>query len=309
MKSNTEEFIQKAVYVNGKKYSYEKVRYANANSKIIISCKLHGDFEQTPSNHLLGRGCHRCGVEKKRSNKYEFIEKAKSIHGLCYSYDKVIYSNIDTNVIITCTKHGDFEQTPYNHLIGKGCLICGIDKTKEKLRSNTVEFIKKSVIVHANKYRYDMVDYVSAIEKVTILCPEHGCFKQAPHDHLQGKGCSKCSINISYISSRWLDSVGIPNDENHREVKKLIPGRRFVVDGYCPETNTIYEFYGDSVHGNPNIYNLDDVGSFGIVYKKLYQKTIDRESVFKCTGFNVVSIWESDFRKQLMHEMVIKDMT
>ena len=56
----------------------------------------------------------------------EFIEKAKSIHGDKYCYDKVIYKKAREKVIIICKRHKKrFRQTPDSHLRGSGCPICG----------------------------------------------------------------------------------------------------------------------------------------------------------------------------------------
>ena len=47
----TELFIQKAKLIHDDKYDYSKVNYINNNIKINIICKIHGDFEQSPSKH------------------------------------------------------------------------------------------------------------------------------------------------------------------------------------------------------------------------------------------------------------------
>jgi len=118
-----EEFIQKARTVHGDRYSYDKVEYINANSKIIITCCNHGDFEQNPNHHLRGSGCAMCrGV--KRLTTEEFIQRAKTVHGDRYSYDKVKYVNAHAKVLITCTEHGDFEQKTGHHLRKSGCPSC-----------------------------------------------------------------------------------------------------------------------------------------------------------------------------------------
>ena len=46
----------------------------------------------------------------------EFIQKAKTIHGDKYDYSKVEYVRQDTKVCIICPKHGEFLQTPYEHI-------------------------------------------------------------------------------------------------------------------------------------------------------------------------------------------------
>ncbi len=126
--SNKIEFVKKAREVHNDKYNYDKVNYINSHAKVIITCPIHGDFEQTPSSHLSGSDCLKCGIVKISislfSNKEQFIRKAKIIHGDKYSYDKVDYKHSHKKVIITCQFHGDFEQRPTNHLSGHGCFAC-----------------------------------------------------------------------------------------------------------------------------------------------------------------------------------------
>ena len=52
-------------------------------------------------------------------------------------------------------------------------------------------FIKKSKIVHGDKYNYSLVDYIDRTKNVKIICPEHGIFEQRPDTHLKGGGCKK----------------------------------------------------------------------------------------------------------------------
>jgi len=193
LRSNTEEFIEKSKKIHGDKYDYSLVDYVNNNSKVIIICKEHGKFEQTPSNHLSGNRCFECFGTYK-SNKNEFIEKAKEIHGDKYDYSLVDYINNNTKVIIICKEHGNFEQTPSNHLTGYGCNNCAVLKRSIKRKSNADEFIEKVKQIHGDKYDYTLVDYKYAQEKIIIICREHGEFEQTPNNHLTGYGCKDCGI-------------------------------------------------------------------------------------------------------------------
>jgi hypothetical protein len=75
-----------------------------------------------------------------------------------------------------------------------------------------------------------------------------------------------------------------------------IPNTRFRADGYCEATNTIYEFHGDYWHGNPSIYQPDEINEVvGKSMGELYLKTLDRESLIKSLGYNLVVVWEHDF--------------
>ena len=156
-----------------------------------------------------------------------------------------------------------------------------------------------------NLYDYSKVNYINAREKVCIICKIHGDFLQSPNDHLNGCGCQKCGLgNYSKICITWLntiminDKIFIQHSENLGEKQIIIDGKSYKCDGYCEETNTIYEFYGDIWHGNPKKYNKDD---FNILNKKtfgeLYQETINREKILTGNGYNLITIWESEFNK------------
>lgn len=48
------------------------------------------------------------------------------------------------------------------------------------------DFIKRAIAVHRDKYDYSKVEYINKRTKVSIVCKEHGEFKQFPADHLNG---------------------------------------------------------------------------------------------------------------------------
>lgn len=58
------EFISKAITVHGDKYDYSKVEYISNKTKICIICPIHGEFWQTPNNHLTGNGCTFCRTKR-----------------------------------------------------------------------------------------------------------------------------------------------------------------------------------------------------------------------------------------------------
>ena len=126
---DTTTFIQKANIIHNNKYDYSQTRYVNSHCKVTIICKEHGIFEQRASAHLLGQGCPLCGnnkiVEKLRSNTEDFIKKANRVHNFKYDYSKSHYVDNRTKLSIICPTHGEFWQSPDNHLQGKGCPKCG----------------------------------------------------------------------------------------------------------------------------------------------------------------------------------------
>jgi hypothetical protein len=197
-RSNSNEFIEKAKKIHGDTYDYSKVEYINSNEKVIIICKEHGEFLQSPCKHLQG-GCKLCGFSKQASTKSKskenFIIEAIEIHGDTYDYSKVEYKNNMCKVIIICKEHGDFLQVAGSHLQGHGCKKCSTIITANKQRVNTEEFIKNAKEIHGDVYDYSKVDYINSNEKVIIGCKEHGEFLQDAKGHIQKKtGCPKCGI-------------------------------------------------------------------------------------------------------------------
>ena len=193
---NTEEFIKKAKSIHGDKYDYSKVEYVNAHTKVCIICPKHGEFWQQAYCHTnLKQGCPKCyGNTKKTTEK--FIEDAKKIHGDKYDYSKVEYKNNRTKVCIICPIHGEFWQTPKEHLKGSGCLECSYISLKEKQKLGNDEFIKRANDIHYGKYDYSKVEYINYETPVCIICPKHGEFWQTPHSHLNGVECPYCANEI-----------------------------------------------------------------------------------------------------------------
>ena len=128
-----QDFIQKAHKIHDNKYDYSKVIYKNTDTDITIICLKHGEFIQRPDHHLRGSGCGKCaGVQLLTLQ--EFKESSIKLHGKKYNYSKVTYINNKTPIIITCPKHGDFQQTPSHHLQGQGCPLCNESKGELKIK-------------------------------------------------------------------------------------------------------------------------------------------------------------------------------
>ena len=198
----TLKFIEKANEIHNSIYNYSKTNYISYREKVLITCHKHGDFQQTPAQHTTKKaGCPKCGREqgnKKQSKTTEqFIKEAKEIHGNKYDYSLVNYVNAYTPVIIICSIHGKFSQHPSTHINKVGCNKCGQQKTGNKTRKTTEQFIKEAKEIHGNKYDYSKVDYNRIDKNVIIGCLTHGDFQQTPKMHLRGSGCNKCAVERS----------------------------------------------------------------------------------------------------------------
>ena len=196
--NRTSEFIDKSIKIHGSKFDYSKVEYNGSHSKVCIICLEHGEFYQSPTNHLSGNGCPKCAWQYKRG-KYRltsletFLTQAKEIHGEKYDYSKVEWKNTYTSITIICPIHGAFTQVPQNHIRLKcGCRRCGRIGINQKY--NTEYFIKHAKLKHGDRYDYFNVQCYNANDKVEIICPVHGKFKQNANQHLKGHGCPKCNF-------------------------------------------------------------------------------------------------------------------
>ena len=146
---SVEHFLEKANKVHGDRYDYSKIDYVDYNTKICIACREHGEFWQTPSKHACGQGCPKCANEEKglrqRLSKEEFIAQSQKTHGILYDYSKVKYCGRRIPVCIICPRHGEFWQTPNNHMRSTGCPKCNISKLEKAignlLTSNQFDFI------------------------------------------------------------------------------------------------------------------------------------------------------------------------
>ena len=234
------EFIEKANKKHNGKYDYSKVKYINSRTKVCIICPEHGEFWQTPSNHLIGHGCRKCSIieghKKQSNNTISFIQKANEIHNNKYDYSKVEYKNNREKVCIICPKHGEFWQKPLGHIQGKGCPYCGGTK-----KLTNCEFIQKANEIHNNKYDYSKVEYVNFETKVCIICPEHGEFWQTPHSHISGTGCPVCFGNIKPTKEEFVEKCNEVHDNLYDYSKVEYKNSETKVCIICPEHGEFWQ--------------------------------------------------------------------
>lgn len=182
-----------------------------------------------------------------------FIERSKEKHNEKYTYELVQYVAGDIHVLITCPNHGQFGCTPYNHLRGHGCPVCGVEN-RTKLKTKQLEqFIEDARKVHGLRYDYSRVIYNGAHVPIEIVCQEHGSFLQTPSNHTNREcKCPVCARE-NRISSGGELAVEMWLIKNSRKfIREMIfpdlinprTGYQMRYDFFLPERNHLIEFDG-----------------------------------------------------------------
>ena len=77
IKYTNDTFIEKSREIHGDKWNYDKVKYINSQTNVIINCPIHGDFIQKPQKHPLSFASLRllssfkaCSYESKLSGAH-----------------------------------------------------------------------------------------------------------------------------------------------------------------------------------------------------------------------------------------------
>lgn len=219
-KKDQSEFVKEAKKIHGNKYDYSMVVYIDNKTKTKIICPIHGEFEQRPNDHLNRLGCSKCGHVKNLTT-HEFIERAKEKHSN-YDYSLVNYKNMHTKVKIICQKHGEFKQTPHNHLKFAGCPKCNKSKG-EKIIS---WFLDKNNIAYEEQKKLDGCNNKSPLkfdfylpsqriciefqgiqhyEEVKHMGGNEGLKKRQINDKIKRKHCKE--NNIKLIEVKYSDNI------------------------------------------------------------------------------------------------------
>jgi len=262
-KFTTEEFIVKAKLIHGEKYGYSNIKYVNNKTKVIITCKQHGDYLQQPSAHLLGQGCNKCSIDIRANIILkpitDYINQANIKHNFKYDYSLVKYRNLDDDISIICPNHGEFKQRATRHLNGSNCPKC----SKLLERKNIDKFIEEASLIHNNLYNYSLSEYVNKDTKIKIICVKHGVFEQTPRNHLKGpNGCPYCSESRG---EKLVRDFLIKNDimfTYQKKFKECKDKSMLPFDFFLPEHNLCIEYNGVQ-HYKPVSFFGGELGLIG----------------------------------------------
>lgn len=254
LKLSLDEFIQKSQNTHGDKYNYSKVEYDGNKAKVCIVCPKHGDFWQRPSAHIKGQGCPICGIENAKNKNTcttkDFILKANKIHNNKYDYTKSVYVNNETKACIVCSKHGEFWQTPSNHLRGEGCPICA--NSLSHCENEICECLKELVIEQRNRKILGGKEIDIYIPQYKIGIEFNGLYW---HSEENGKDENYHLTKLNECNKNGIELIQIFEDEwaNHRDVCEFL-----IKDSLGLNTNKIVKANECIVRENVNEEEVTD---------------------------------------------------
>lgn len=218
---SSEKFILRAIEVHGDYYDYSKVNYIHSDKHVTITCKLHGDFQQKATVHLMGRGCKQCRIKQRSLNRTkpneDFIKECVEKHGEEYDYSQTVYTHAKNKVKIVCKDHGMFEQYASNHLQGQGCPKCSFNISKAEIElQNYIKSLGYNIISNKKNIikSYELDIY---IPELNVAIEFNGFWwhydrrnpvcRQKGYHGLKSKTCREQGIKLLHIrEDLWLNN-------------------------------------------------------------------------------------------------------
>ncbi len=228
-------FIENAIKKFGNRYDYSEVKYVDCKTPVNIIDKMFNNevFSIKPYNFLHSARGRKDNSEIKTK---KFIKKAKKIHGDRYDYSKVEYIDSKTKVCIICPEHGEFWQTPHNHLITRNG-NCGCDCPKcsnavSKLENDIINRLTEEKIKFKKEYTNKELfgrmrgDFYIKSCNVIIECQGSQHFEESNKLHNSYGGSLSGQIERDYNFSKCCKNANIKlfyyfDDDNVKNVDYL----------------------------------------------------------------------------------------
>lgn len=171
LSAGPEKFIKKSNIIHNNLYLYNNIVYKNNNTKVCITCKLHGDFYQRPKDHLNGNGCPSCNISSQRklfdklklyyTNENIILETSKEVKWL-YPQRFDIYFP-DHNIAIEY--NGEQHYKPIKLFGGE----IGLKNTMDRDSLKRYKCKQNNCKLFELKYDYKIKDYKNLINAIDAI--------------------------------------------------------------------------------------------------------------------------------------------
>lgn len=297
----TEKLHSRNLISNNKIYIVPGQTYGGIRSKLTFTCEHNHTWSAVPEGILNNTaGCPHCAGVVKRGTTAAFSEITQKWPLLTITSQHGDQLGRREYIEVMCENNHQWDTTYERLISGHYCPHCnGNAKYNQQTFVQKIQNVSPTITVLGQFQQ----THIPVDVKCNVCNHE---WKPRPYNLIQGYGCPQCSKNNKFskkalIWLRYLElHLGIKLNHAKRYGEFRIPGTNYRVDGYDPISKTVYEFYGDYWHGNPNMYDPDQYNQhLNKSYKHLYQSTMSRERTLVELGYNVVSVWESDFDQMM----------
>lgn len=282
--SARESFQEKATKIHSDKYDYSLVEYVHNSKGVIIICKKHGKFIQSPSQHLSGYGCNLCGRGKTDKALYEkkVLSPEKALKLIAEKHKGSVfpkffneYKNGSSLITCLCKVH-NYVTVRKAITLFRQKYCCSICSPVAVLTISKLEKILPSM--YAGKYGVSRIDG----NVCTFICETHGEFIQDVHTFMSKyPGCPKCSGGSSLGEKEVIKFI----EENYSgrillKDRYLLKESNRELDIFLPEASIGIEFNGVYWHSFPRTY-------------KQYHR--DKRKSCESKGVRLIQIWEDEW--------------
>lgn len=223
----------------------------------------------------------------------QFILKSRDIHGDLYIYDKSVYVNNHTHVIIICKLHGEFRSTPQNHFNKKnstGCPKCGIEKsaTSKKLNNQSIDskLIDNSIpIIRIGDYKGDTV-------KISFKCINCNFIFSALPTNVKRPGRKSCPECCKYTNEKIVGDYLSANNIKYIRKSIIINGKKVIPDYWIESLNLFIEYNG-AQHYRPVCFATNTSDNFKLSeekFKKQQERDNNLRNYCDLNGINLLEI-------------------
>lgn len=269
-----------------------------SNTILVWKCPIHGEYKQQVGTHLINSKCPKCsraeGIHnaKRLKNPIKFDDCLDSI-------ERQNSSKIDDILTFFCKKHGEYKQSIASHMRGRGCPICGREKSI-RCAAEARRSLHKIPTEKLNELR---PDYRKLFEEGKLkiadygifVCKEHGEYRQTLAQHFWYNGCPTCARATSSRGSSYEDYVCSILDEYNiqyvQHYKLQYDGKNPELDIVIPDKHLAFEINGLYWHSYEHI-KISSKLCEASNYHKL------KTELAKAQGIQLIHLWEDDFYKR-----------
>lgn len=228
---DTDAFISRVQDVHGDRYDYTKTGFTHSKSKLVVTCKVHGDFVQMANDHQQGKGCPKCATSASQPELdiISIIEAAgyKAEHRyrpawmqgkeldiyvpalkLAIEYCGSHVHNVDRNVFGAEPKHKQYHYDKWKACRDNGVTLITVYDFLWETNRDKIERMLKHKLQKADRRVYARNCEVVELDRAT-------CWDFVKTNHIEGTGVWKYSCTYKGLTYKGeLVAVMVEQDKD-----------------------------------------------------------------------------------------------